>query len=162
MSGGTESNRTDVGTFDLSSSRFVPCPELSDRLSVSALAWNQRGDRLALGFRDGSVRVIAKTVPAGCQGTTRELDIPAHGTTVTTVSWHGDVLASGSSDGSARLWTMPRSAAERTLLSSVRAFAASPIGGSVPPQPDVRAFDTLFRHLDGRVQSLRTPSHQQD
>jgi WD40 repeat protein len=156
MSRGTESNRTDVGTFDLSLSRFVPCPELSDPLPVSALAWNERGDRLALGFRDGSVRIIAKTAQPGCQSATRELDIPAHRTAVTSVSWHGDLLASGSSDGSARLWTMPRGAADRTLLSSVRGVAASATGGSWPAEPDTRAFEALFQQLEGRVQSLQT------
>jgi hypothetical protein len=160
MSGGTESNRIDVGTFDLSSSRFVRCPQLSGWLPVSALAWNARGDRLALGFRDGSIRIITKMEQGGCLGTATELDIPAHRTAVTSVLWHGDLLASGSSDGSARLWSMPQGPVERALLSIAARVALSATGDSWPDEPDARAFEALFQHLDERVRGLAMASRQ--
>jgi hypothetical protein len=158
MSGSVEENRVDVGTFNLSTSRFDACPALSGRLPVSALAWNERGDRLALGFRDGSIRIIAKTEGAGCRGVGTELDIPAHRTAVTSVLWHGDVLTSGSSDGSARAWSMPGSAADRALLSTAARIAVSATDDSWPARPDAGAFHALFERLDERVRGLGVAS----
>lgn len=145
----------DVGVFDMSRRRFAPCGSPTHGLPVSALAWNQRGDRLALGLRDGRVWVIAKRTASGCADMSREIDMPAHGTAVTTVSWHGDVLASGSSDGSARLWTMPRDTDGRQLLAILKELVDSSASSeNWPAEPTPGAFQPLFQSLDRRLQDL--------
>jgi WD40 repeat protein len=142
--------------IDIAGSRFIPCNGVTDARAVSALAWNQRGDRLALGLQDGTIRVLTKSPATGCAGFSSELDIPAHTTVVTTVSWHDDVLASGSNDGSARLWTMPRDADDRALLSMLSELAASSAAsGSTSLDPRSLKTAGLFEMLGRRVEALR-------
>jgi len=137
-----------VGLFDMNS-RFDPCENLADGISVSALGWNESGTRLAIGFRDGTVRVVTKTSAPKCAGVAQYITLPAHATQVTTVSWHGDVLATGSSDGSARLWTMPQESDRLVLTRLIDLQKSQTPGGSV--QLTDNDIEALFRAIDRRM-----------
>jgi hypothetical protein len=91
---------------------------------VSSLAWDSKGTRLAMGFRDGTVHVLTKVLPGGCGGISTELVIPAHTTAITTLVWQQGLLASGASDGTAFLWALPETADEKTLARDLRALGS--------------------------------------
>lgn len=98
---------------------FQPCAKLS-RASVSAMAWNPQGTRLALGLRAGELRVMAREDGPGC-GLREILSLPAHATAVTSVIWKGDLLATGSVDGSARIWSLTLDKQDESLFQKLRA-----------------------------------------
>jgi WD40 repeat protein len=98
---------------------FQPCADLS-RASVSAMAWNAQGTRLALGLRAGELRVMAREDGPGC-GLREILSLPAHAAAVTSVIWKGDILATGSVDGSARIWNLTLDKQDELLFQKLRA-----------------------------------------
>jgi WD40 repeat protein len=130
-------------------------PLLTEVVPESALAWNAQGTRLAIGFRDGTIRVMTKTAPGGCDGLSTMLLIAAHSTAITTLTWQGDLLASGASDGAARLWTMPRTADEQTLLDDVEALAkqGASAAGTVAVDPSITS---VLDRLAQRAQTIAT------
>lgn len=99
--------------------RFTVCEALSSTRSVTHMAWDAAGRRLAIGFQDGTVRVMERRSQEPCDFSS-PIDVPAHTAAVTTVSWHDQVLASGASDGSARLWNFSWSGDDRQLLDAIQ------------------------------------------
>jgi WD40 repeat protein len=114
---------TDLGLLQPDASdtlAFAPCDALADSRSVTMISWNGDGTRLAVGFHDGTIRVLARSGPEPCALDTL-VELPAHDAAISTVTWHrGDVLASGAADGSARLWNLQLTSEDRTLLAALR------------------------------------------
>jgi hypothetical protein len=116
---------------------FETCAKLT-RASVSAMAWNSQGTRLALGLRAGELRVMARDGGPGC-GLREILSLPAHAAAVTSVIWKGDLLASGSMDGSARVWNLTLDKDDESLFRKLRA------------QQDALSFDELADQVLARI-----------
>jgi WD40 repeat protein len=98
---------------------FQPCSKIS-RATVSSMAWNAQGTRLALGLRAGDLRVMAPEEGTDC-GLREILSLPAHAAAVTSVVWKGDLLATGSIDGSARVWNLTLQKDDEALFQKLRA-----------------------------------------
>jgi WD40 repeat protein len=98
---------------------FHPCSKFS-RATVSSMAWNAQGTRLALGLRAGELRVMAPEEGTEC-GLREILSLPAHAAAVTSVVWKGDLLATGSIDGSARVWNLTLQKDDEALFQKLRA-----------------------------------------
>lgn len=152
IAGASGGGPSGLGIFELTSS-VVPCRGIADGLSVSAMVWNASGTRLALGLRDGSIRILTKAPGRGCGGTATEFDIPAHTTAVSTLSWYEDKLASGASDGTARLWKMPDGEEDRRLLTDVsRLSTRSAVERT--PATDTAQLDALLGQIEARLSRL--------
>jgi hypothetical protein len=116
---------------------FQPCSKLL-RATVSAMAWNAQGTRLALGLRTGDLRVMAPEDGTGC-GLREILSLPAHAAAVTSVIWKDDLLATGSVDGSARVWNLTLDKDDEALFQKLRA------------QQDALSFDELAEQVLTRL-----------
>ena len=102
------------------------------------MAWNPQGTRLALGLRAGELRVMARDDGPGC-GLREILSLPAHAAAVTSVLWKGDLLATGSVDGSARIWNLTLDKQDESLFQKLRA------------QKDAVSFDELADQVLARL-----------
>jgi WD40 repeat protein len=123
-------------------------------IGISAASWNSTGDMLALGLRNGSVLVYGLDPNNTPSGLTKVLSIPGHSSAITTVSWHGEMLATGSIDGGARLWTLHLMPADREMLRRLANNAQLDIRNSSTPANPVEAYDGLIPLVKARLEQL--------
>jgi AAA-like domain/WD domain, G-beta repeat len=96
---------------------------------ISALAWNANSTRLAVGSSLGSVQVYNRRGSLDCD-LTFLIEIPAHTASVTSIVWQGDLLSTGSSDGSARTWDLAFDDRRLTILKDLQ--TAQSLGTMIP------------------------------
>lgn len=123
-------------------------------VAISALSWNAGGSLLALGLRDGSLCIYQSR--SGDPGPALDLlvRIPGHLGAITALSWRGDVLASGSSDGAARLWDLSSLTGDRPLLSLLAAAADSEERAAAGGPGLEKKYEDLVPYLNKRLEAL--------
>src|SRR5262249_23914048 len=122
------------------------------RTGISAAAWNSSGTMLALGLRDGSIRLYAQQ--RGDAALTEVMTIPGHASSITTLSWHGDVLASGSVDGVARLWNLQLTTQDREMLKRLDQLAKSDRSANQSVRNAKADYDSVAPWLNARLMTL--------
>jgi hypothetical protein len=153
-----DSTRSTLGIVDLETRRFSACPRSTFPSSVSVIAWNPAGTHVALGFRDGTLRLFSKAKPAGCEGLTPTFVVPAHDTAVTTAVWDGETVTTGSVDGAARLWSVPSLPADRELVARLNLVTGlTRFLGSLAVRPENRLVE-LLGLIEQRLGRLDTTS----
>lgn len=97
-----------------------PCERLSQSRGISSLAWDSGSKRLAIGLSTGKVRVYQRTGGKNECDLSFLLELPAHGSSVSSLFWQDDLLFTGSSDGTARSWNLSLSESQLNILALIR------------------------------------------
>eukprot|EP01059_Diplonema_ambulator_P009556 TRINITY_DN19475_c0_g1_i1.p1 TRINITY_DN19475_c0_g1~~TRINITY_DN19475_c0_g1_i1.p1 ORF type:complete len:1684 (+),score=416.09 TRINITY_DN19475_c0_g1_i1:163-5214(+) len=108
---------------------------------VHAVGWHPTRSVLATGCAQGNVRFINASSGKEGRGCTEVRETNHHSGTVTTIAWHPtkeSIIGSGSSDGSARGWSVPSGdvMAVHGVGSKVRYFKYDPFDGSACAEAD--------------------------
>jgi WD40 repeat protein len=110
---------------------------------ISAMSWNQAGDTMALGLRDGTILIY------GGNDIAKIVSLAAHSAEITTLSWHGDTLASGSIDGSAALWKLHFTPQDRDMLHNLALKASEPLDS-------LSSYDAVNLWIKARLSMLQS------
>jgi WD40 repeat protein len=133
--------------------QFVKIGAAPNGATISAMSWNANGSLLAVGLRNGSV-CIYQTRDAGANSALDlVVKIPGHSSVLTTLAWSGSTLASGSTDGSARLWNLDSLGNERPLLNLLGTAAAGE-STSTDAQGLEKQYAALAPYLKTRLDAL--------
>lgn len=123
---------------------------------ITAAQWDSGRSRLALGYHSGKLKIL-RYDPAS-SGLKPIVEIPAHTAVVNSISWQGDKLATGSSDGTAKVWDLHLTSSFTQLIADLNRLSQFQINGNIDlstiPGFDREQFFQLWqsrlRELDDR------------
>lgn len=144
-------------TFGIVRNRqFVKIGSAPNGATISAMSWNANGSLLAVGLRNGSLCIYQPRDTSATSALDLVVRIPGHSSVLTTLTWSGSTLASGSTDGSARLWKLESLVKERPLL-NLLATAAAGESKSTDAQGLEKQYAALAPYLKTRLDAIAVP-----